>query len=88
MMTGLKLGLMPTVFATVAALYFAQDVLIPLAVAVLLAFLLAPVVTRLERLHLGRVGEIQQMVQPVPLEHPVVVADDDTKRLAPALAAG
>jgi len=56
--TALKLGLMPTVFATVAALYFAQDVLIPLAVAVLLAFLLAPVVTRLERLRLGRVGAV------------------------------
>src|SRR5271154_2302796 len=58
MTTGLKLGLMPTVFATVAALYFAQDVLIPLAVAVLLSFLLAPVVTRLERLRLGRVAAV------------------------------
>lgn len=53
--TGLKLGLMPTVFATVAALYFAQAVLVPLAVAILLAFLLAPVVTWLERWRLGRI---------------------------------
>jgi predicted PurR-regulated permease PerM len=52
--TALKLGLMPTIFAAVAALYFAQAVLIPLAVAVLLAFLLAPAVTWLERWHLGR----------------------------------
>src|SRR5260221_14162450 len=40
--SGPKLGLMPTVFATVAALYFAQAVLIPLAVAVLLTFLMIP----------------------------------------------
>jgi predicted PurR-regulated permease PerM len=38
----------------VAALYFAQDVLVPLALAVLFCFLLAPVVTRLERFRLGR----------------------------------
>lgn len=56
--TGLKLGLMPTLFATVAALYFAQAVLIPLAVAILLAFLLAPVVTRLERWRLGRIAAV------------------------------
>ncbi|HEX8521565.1 MAG TPA: AI-2E family transporter [Tepidisphaeraceae bacterium] len=38
-----------------ALLYFGQEVLIPLALAVLIAFLLAPVVTALERLRLGRV---------------------------------
>jgi predicted PurR-regulated permease PerM len=53
--TALKLGLMPTIFATVAALYFAQAVLVPLAVAILLAFLLAPVVNCLERWRLGRI---------------------------------
>lgn len=52
---GIRLGLMPTVFATVAALYFCQAVLIPLAIAILLAFLMAPLVTRLERTPLGRV---------------------------------
>ncbi len=36
-------------------LYFGQEVLIPLALAILIAFLLAPVVTILERLRLGRV---------------------------------
>ena len=56
--TGLKLGLMPTVFATVAALYFAQAVLMPLAVAILLAFLLTPVVIWLERLRLGRIAAV------------------------------
>jgi len=38
-----------------ALLYFGQDVLIPLALAVLIAFLLAPVVGWLEHLRLGRV---------------------------------
>src|SRR3982751_2010712 len=38
-----------------ALLYFGQEVLIPLALAVLIAFLLAPVVNLLERLRLGRV---------------------------------
>jgi predicted PurR-regulated permease PerM len=42
--------------ATVATLYFAQEVLIPLALAVLLAFLLAPLTTRIER---WRVGPVQ-----------------------------
>jgi len=56
--TALKLGLMPTIFATVAALYFAQAVLVPLAVAILLAFLLAPVVNCLEGWRLGRIGAV------------------------------
>ena len=38
-----------------AVLYLAQDVLIPLAVALLLAFLLAPAVRRLEQWRLGRI---------------------------------
>jgi predicted PurR-regulated permease PerM len=38
-----------------ALLYFGQEVLIPLALAVLLTFLLVPVVNMLERLRLGRV---------------------------------
>ena len=38
----------------VAALYFAQEVLIPLVLALLLSFLLAPLVRRLERRGLGR----------------------------------
>jgi predicted PurR-regulated permease PerM len=39
-----------------ALLYFGQEVLIPLALAILIAFVLAPVVTALERLRLGRVA--------------------------------
>ena len=38
-----------------AVLYLAQEVLIPLAVAILLAFLLAPLVRRLEQWRLGRI---------------------------------
>ncbi len=42
-------------FGTIAALYFARDILIPFAFALTLTFLLAPVVALLERLHTGRV---------------------------------
>jgi predicted PurR-regulated permease PerM len=43
-----------TVVVCVAALYFGRDVLIPIAMAMLLTFFLAPVVTRLERYHMGK----------------------------------
>lgn len=39
-----------------AVLYLARDVLIPLALAILASFLLAPVVRRLEHLRLGRIA--------------------------------
>jgi predicted PurR-regulated permease PerM len=42
--------------AGVAVLYIGRDVLIPLALSILLAFLLAPAVMRLERARLGRIG--------------------------------
>lgn len=41
--------------SVVAALYFAQDVLMPLALATLLTFVLAPWADRLERWRLGRI---------------------------------
>ena len=44
-----------TLSVVAAGLYFARDVLIPLALAILLSFLLAPAVRRLERWKLGRV---------------------------------
>lgn len=56
--TGLKLGVMPTIFVAVAALYFAQSLLIPLALAILLSFALAPVVTWLERCRVGRIAAV------------------------------
>jgi predicted PurR-regulated permease PerM len=46
------------VAAVVAALYFGHDVLVPIALAVLLSFVLAPVSAILARLHLGRVASV------------------------------
>lgn len=43
-----------TAVVCVAALYYGREVLIPIAMAALLTFLLAPVVSRLERYHLGK----------------------------------
>lgn len=40
------------------AIYFARPVLVPLALAILLAFALAPIVTGLRRLHLGHVTSV------------------------------
>jgi len=47
-----------TVGLTIAVLYFGRDILVPLAMAVLLSFMLAPVVAWLERLHLPRVPAV------------------------------
>jgi predicted PurR-regulated permease PerM len=46
----------------VAALYFAQEVLIPLALAIMFSFLLAPFATWLERHGLGRVPSVVLVV--------------------------
>ena len=46
----------------VAALYFARDVLIPFALALLLTFLLAPAVLRLRRWGLGRIPAVMTTV--------------------------
>ncbi len=48
--------------AIIAALYLARDVLIPLSLSVLLSFLLVPLVTRLERLGLGRIPAVLGVV--------------------------
>ena len=53
-----RLIVFAAVCVTVAALYFARDVLIPLALAVLVSFLLAPVAERLERAGLPRVPAV------------------------------
>jgi predicted PurR-regulated permease PerM len=47
-----------TVLLVGAVLYFARDVLIPVALAVLLAFLLAPLVRRLERYRVPRIAAV------------------------------
>src|SRR3954451_6081676 len=49
-----KFVTLASVCVTVAALYFARDVLIPLALAMLLSFLLTPLVRRMERTGLHR----------------------------------
>jgi predicted PurR-regulated permease PerM len=46
---------MVMLFGTIAALYFAREVLIPLAFAVTLIFVLSPVVAVLQRSRIGRV---------------------------------
>jgi predicted PurR-regulated permease PerM/methanogenic corrinoid protein MtbC1 len=53
-----RLQLFSSIAIIVAALYFAKEVLIPLALAVLLSFLLAPLVTRLQRVGLPRVPAV------------------------------
>src|SRR5258708_6389732 len=55
-------GVVVLVFVTVAALYFSSEVLIPLAFALPLTFLLTPAVTLLEKLRLGRVLPVLLMV--------------------------
>jgi hypothetical protein len=45
-------------FGTIAALYFAREILIPFAFALILTFLLTPVVALLQRLRAGRVVSV------------------------------
>jgi predicted PurR-regulated permease PerM len=47
---------------SIAGLYLARDILVPLAVAVLLAFLLTPSVRRLEIWHFGRIPSVAAVV--------------------------
>jgi predicted PurR-regulated permease PerM len=54
--------LLASVCVVVAALYFAQDVLIPLALAVLLTFLFTPIVNRLERWRVPRAAAVVLVV--------------------------
>jgi predicted PurR-regulated permease PerM len=44
--------------AVIAALYFGRDVLVPIALAILLSFVLAPVVEAFARLHTGKVAAV------------------------------
>lgn len=49
---------MVMLFGTIAALYFAREILIPLAFALILTFVLTPVVALLERSRIGRVPSV------------------------------
>ncbi len=51
---GSRFVILASICIVVAALYLAQEVLVPLALALLFAFLLTPLVARLESLKLGR----------------------------------
>ena len=44
--------------AVIAGLYFGRDVLVPMSIAVLLSFVLAPATEALSRLHIGRVASV------------------------------
>ena len=55
---GSKLATLGTIALVIVALYFGREVLIPLALAVILTFLLTPVVSRLEKLRLGRIPAV------------------------------
>ena len=46
---------------TIAALYFGRDIFVPIAIAILLSFVLAPGVRFLRGLHLGRVAPVLAM---------------------------
>ena len=59
---GSRFVVLASVCIVVAALYFAQEVLIPLALAVLFCFLLTPLVGRLERFGLARVPSVMLVV--------------------------
>jgi predicted PurR-regulated permease PerM len=49
---------MVTLFGTIAALYLAREILVPLAFALILTFVLTPVVALLQRLRIGRVASV------------------------------
>ena len=53
-----SLFILPTLILVIASLYWAQAVLIPIAVSLLLTFLLSPVADTVERLGLGRVFSV------------------------------
>src|SRR3954451_11844695 len=53
-----RLGTFASIVVIVAALYFAREVLIPLALAVMLSFLLTPLLIRLQRWGLPRVAAL------------------------------
>jgi len=49
---------LPSAVLVIAILYWAQEVLVPIAIAVLLTFVLSPIVSALERLNLGRIVSV------------------------------
>ena len=62
MVNGSRFVVLASVCVVVAMLYVAQDVLIPVVLAVLLSFLLAPMVRGVQRMRLGRVPAVLVVV--------------------------
>ena len=50
------------ILTAIAALHFAREILLPVALAILLSFLLAPLAERLESWHLGRIPSVLAVV--------------------------
>src|SRR3954467_9184607 len=50
-----RLGMLASIAIVIGGLYFARDVLIPIALAIMLSFLLAPLLLRLQRWGLPRI---------------------------------
>src|SRR5438270_5203550 len=59
---GSRFIVLASICIVVAGLYFAQEVFIPLALAVLFTFVLAPLVNRLERLRVPRAAAVLLVV--------------------------
>ena len=55
-------AMLATIVVVVGALYLGREILIPLALAILLSFMLAPVVIRLRRWGLGRIPAVLAVV--------------------------
>ena len=60
--SGSSVATLGILLVAVAVLYFGRDIFIPFALATLLSFVLAPLVMRLRRLHLGRVPAVLSVV--------------------------
>src|SRR5512134_4188004 len=56
------LGSLLAILLVIAALYLGRPLLMPLALALLVAFLLAPLVNRLERIGLGRATSVLTVI--------------------------
>ena len=55
-------GALATILLVVGALYLGREVLVPLALALFVTFLLAPLVDRLERVGLGRLLSVLMVI--------------------------
>ncbi len=56
------LFILVAIVVTIAALYFAKEILLPFALAALLSFLLTPLANRVERIGLGRIPSVLLVV--------------------------